>query len=70
MRRNFRNLMLALLCTAVCAAAQAQTAPPAPAKKAAPAAKAPAAKPGSFESALLQPATLHAEGARRIRSEI
>jgi peptidyl-prolyl cis-trans isomerase A (cyclophilin A) len=59
MRRYCRIVMLAMLCVAACAVAHAQTPNPAPAKKAAPAAKAPAAaKPGAFDSALLQPATL------------
>jgi peptidyl-prolyl cis-trans isomerase A (cyclophilin A) len=62
MRRNFRIVMFTLLCAAFCAAAQAQTVPSAPAKKAAPAAKAPVAKAaGAFDPALLHPATLRAK---------
>jgi peptidyl-prolyl cis-trans isomerase A (cyclophilin A) len=49
--------MFALLCATVSAAAQAQTAPPAPAKKAPAAAKAAVA----FDPALLHPATLRAK---------
>ena len=58
MRHYFQILIPAILCVSVCAATQAQTPSPAPAKKAAPAAKAPAAKAGPFDPALLKPATL------------
>jgi peptidyl-prolyl cis-trans isomerase A (cyclophilin A) len=57
MCRNFRIVMFALLCAAVSAAAHAQTAPPAPAKKAPQAGKA----AGPFDPALLHPATLRAK---------
>jgi len=55
-------LVLAMLSVPVCAVAQAQTPNPAPAKKAAPAAKAPAeAKAGPYDPALLKPAMLRAK---------
>ena len=63
MRHFMRSLLFVILCVTFCAAVQAQTPSPAPAKKAAPAAKAPAtaAKAGPFDPALLKPATLIAK---------
>ena len=63
MRHFIKCLFFVLFCVTVCSVMQAQTPSPAPAKKAAPAAKAPAtaAKAGSFDPALLKPATLIAK---------
>ncbi len=59
MRQYVRLLMIAMLGVTVGASARAQTPElSSPAKKAAPAAKAPTAKAGPFDPALLQPATL------------
>ena len=54
MRRNFRIVLFALLCATVSAAAHAQTAPSAAAKKAPAAAK----TAGAFDPALLQPSMM------------
>jgi peptidyl-prolyl cis-trans isomerase A (cyclophilin A) len=61
MRYFFRIAVLAYTCSIISVSGAAQTPAPAPAKKPATAAKAPAAKASPYDPALLQPATLRAK---------